>query len=151
MIAYMFQKYPEDFQFQLFLILPWKLLFSKKWLLFNSFSCLFCRNKTLRLNNLKTTTVIMKVKISVFGICVEGTIYFLLHNLHNRTFQYARDFFYCFYLLLDTRASGIVLWIWLRPFVRSQRKSRLASFFWFFCMKLGQGRFLKKVPSIQEA
>ena len=28
----------------------------------------------------------MNAKISVFVICVEGTIYLLLYNLHDRTF-----------------------------------------------------------------
>ena len=43
-------------------------------------------NKTLRLNNLKTTTA-MNAKISVFVICVEAIIYLLLYNLHGCTFK----------------------------------------------------------------
>ena len=41
-------------------------------------------NKTLRLNNLKTKTV-MNSEISVFVICVEAIIYLLLYNLHDST------------------------------------------------------------------
>ena len=54
MIAYVFQKYPENFAFQFFLFL----------------------NKTSRLNNLKTRTA-MNAKISVFVNCVEAIIYLL--------------------------------------------------------------------------
>ena len=43
-------------------------------------------NETLRLNNLKTTTVI-NAKISVFIICVKAVIYLLLYDLHNCTFN----------------------------------------------------------------
>ena len=41
-------------------------------------------NKTLRLNNWKTRTVV-KMKISVFVICVVAIIYLLLYNLHDCT------------------------------------------------------------------
>ena len=50
-------------------------------------------NKTLRLNNFKTRTV-MTVKTSVLVICVEAVIYLLLlynyeqlYNLHDCTFK----------------------------------------------------------------
>ena len=43
-------------------------------------------NKTLRLNNLKSRTV-MNGKISVFAICVETIIYLLLYDLHDRAFN----------------------------------------------------------------
>ena len=43
-------------------------------------------NKTLPLNNLKTRTA-MNANISVFFICVEATIYLLLHDLHDWTFN----------------------------------------------------------------
>ena len=39
-------------------------------------------NKTLELNNLKARTA-MNTKVSVFLICVEAIIYFLLYNLHD--------------------------------------------------------------------
>ena len=41
-------------------------------------------NKTLRLNNLKTKTVVNS-EISVFVSCVEAIIYLLLYNLHDST------------------------------------------------------------------
>ena len=44
-------------------------------------------NKTLRLNNLKTRTVI-NTKTSVFVICVEVIIYLLLYNFHACTLKY---------------------------------------------------------------
>ena len=40
----------------------------------------------LWLNNLKTRAAVT-VKISLFVICVEVIIYFLSHNLHDRTFK----------------------------------------------------------------
>ena len=43
-------------------------------------------NKTLRLNNLTTGTV-MNAKILVIVICVEAIIYLLLYNLHHCTFK----------------------------------------------------------------
>ena len=43
-------------------------------------------NKTLQLNNLKTTTA-MNAKISVFFISVQAIIYLLLYNLHDCTFN----------------------------------------------------------------
>ena len=43
-------------------------------------------NKTLRLNNLKTRTAI-NAKTSVYIICVEAIVYFLLCNLHVCTFK----------------------------------------------------------------
>ena len=42
-------------------------------------------NKTLRLSNLKTRTA-MNAKVSVFLICVEAIIFFLLYNLYDSTF-----------------------------------------------------------------
>ena len=42
--------------------------------------------KTLRINSLKTRTV-MIAKISVFVIYVEAIIYTLLHNLHDHIFK----------------------------------------------------------------
>ena len=44
------------------------------------------KNKTLRLNNLKTRAA-MNAKISVFVICVKEIIYLLLYNLHDCTFK----------------------------------------------------------------
>ena len=64
-------------------IYPWNLLFSlKSSLLFNSFLCSLFINKTLRLNNFKTRTV-MNAKISIFLICVKVIIYLLLYNFLN--------------------------------------------------------------------
>ena len=42
-------------------------------------------NKTLWLSNLKTR-IAMNAKITVFVICVERIIYWLLFNLHDSTF-----------------------------------------------------------------
>ena len=57
-------------------------IFLKSSLLFNSFYCLFLFiNKSLRLNNSKTRTAI--IKISVFIICVEAIIYLLLYRNNN--------------------------------------------------------------------
>ena len=57
MIAHVFQKYPENFAFQL----------------------------TLRFNKLKTKTT-MNAKISVFVIYIEMTICLLLYNLYDCKF-----------------------------------------------------------------
>ena len=43
-------------------------------------------NKTLRLHNLKTKAA-LNAKISVFVISVQGTIYLLLYNIHDCTFN----------------------------------------------------------------
>ena len=43
-------------------------------------------NKTLKFDNLKIWTS-MNAKVSVFVICVEATIYLLLYNLHDCTFN----------------------------------------------------------------
>ena len=43
-------------------------------------------NKTLRLSNLKTRTV-LNAKISMVVTCVEAAIYVLLYNLHDCTFN----------------------------------------------------------------
>ena len=86
MIAYVFQKYPENFALQLFITLPMKFaIFLKSSLLFKQFllSFLFI-NKTLQLNNLKTRTA-MNGKISVFVICVKVIIYLLIYHLHDCT------------------------------------------------------------------
>ena len=62
-------------------------IFLKSSLLFNNFlsSFLFV-NKTLRLNNLKTSAAI-NAKISVFVVCVEATIYLILYSLLDCTFN----------------------------------------------------------------
>ena len=79
MIAYVFQKYSENFVFELFnfaVIYPWNFLLSIIYYFLLSF--LFI-NKTLRLNNLKTRKA-MNAKVPVF-------IYLLLYNLHDCTFN----------------------------------------------------------------
>ena len=92
MIAYVFQKYPENLAFELFIILPLLsvkfAIFLKDSLLFNSFYRFFFLfiNKTLRLINLKTRTA-MNAKISVVVICVQEIICLFLHNLHDCTFN----------------------------------------------------------------
>ena len=53
MIAYVFQQYPENFAFQLFIILPYNLplkfaIFLKNSLLFNSFYCFFFYNQNFK-------------------------------------------------------------------------------------------------------
>ena len=68
-------------------------IFSRSALLFNSFYCFFPSiNKILRPNNLKIRTA-MNVKISVFVICVEGIIYLLLYNLHERSINRSKHFY----------------------------------------------------------
>ena len=87
----MFQRYPENFAFQLF---PRKICnFLKKWRTFQQFplSSVFL-NKTLRLNNFKTRRT-MNVKMSVVAICVAVIIDLLKYDLHDRTFK---SFFYTF-------------------------------------------------------
>ena len=42
--------------------------------------------KTLRLDSLKARTA-MNAKISIFVICVQASLSFLLHNLHECTFN----------------------------------------------------------------
>ena len=81
MIAYVFQKYPENFAFQPFLIcsnLPLKFaIFLKRSLIFTVSSAFPVYKKNLRLNNLKTRTAINE-KISVFIICIEAIILFVI-------------------------------------------------------------------------
>ena len=79
MITYVFQKQPESFAFQLFMIL--------QSLLFNSFYCTFCLWTKL---NLKNKTAV-NAKISVFVTCVEAIIYLLLYNLHDSTFNRSNE------------------------------------------------------------
>ena len=71
MIAYVFQKYPENYSFQLFIILQQFTneicYFLKKQSIFQFLLSFLFRNKTVRLNNLKIKTA-MSVKISVFVI-----------------------------------------------------------------------------------
>ena len=84
MIACLFQKYPENFSSQLFIILQQfthEICYFKQFLL----SFLFI-NKTVRLYNLKTRTA-MNAEISVFVILVEAIIYLLLYNIHGCTFK----------------------------------------------------------------
>ena len=91
MIAYVFQKYTENFAFQLFIILQLFTreicYFLKKQPTFQQFllSFLFI-NKTLQRNNLKTGAV-TNAKISVFAFCVEAFINLSLYNLHDCTFK----------------------------------------------------------------
>ena len=85
----MFQKYSENFAFQLFVIcsnLPMNFavflkssVFFLKFLLFLLFI-----NKTLRFNILKTR-IDMNAKIPVFDFGVEAIIYLLLCNLDDCT------------------------------------------------------------------
>ena len=57
------------------------MVFSLKVVYFLTVSIVFSvYQQTLRLKKLKTRTA-MNVKISVFVICVEATIYLLLYNL----------------------------------------------------------------------
>ena len=61
-------------------------IFLKSSLPLNSFYCPFLFvNKTLRLSNFKTRTV-MNAKVSLFVICVE-VIICLLYNLHDCIFK----------------------------------------------------------------
>ena len=55
--------------------------------LFNSSFCIFLfTNKSLKHNNIKTRTA-MSARISVFVICIEAIIYFLLCKFHHCTFK----------------------------------------------------------------
>ena len=89
MIACVFQKYPENFDFQLFIILQYFTreicYYLKKYPTFGQFllSFLFI-NKTLWLNNLKSRTE-MNARISVFAICAKVIIYFFIYDLHDCT------------------------------------------------------------------
>ena len=78
MIPYVFQKYPENFTFLLFITLQ----------NFNSFYIVISvyKKKTLRLNNLKIKTA-LSMKISVFVIFVEEILYLLLYNLYDCAFK----------------------------------------------------------------
>ena len=68
-------------------IYPWNLLFFKKVAYILTLYIVFSyMNKTLRLNNLKTR-IAMNTTISVFAICVEAIICWLLYNLHDCTFN----------------------------------------------------------------
>ena len=82
MIAYVFQKYPENFTFQLFIILQLiylqSLLFSLKLVYFLTASVVFSIYKQTLI--LKTRAA-MNPKMSVFDFCVEKFIYLLLYNL----------------------------------------------------------------------
>ena len=86
----MFQKFPENFAFQLFIIFSSLLvkfaIFLKSSPLFNSFYCLLFINKTLGFNNLKIKTD-MNAKISAFVIYMGAIIHLPLYNLHNSTFK----------------------------------------------------------------
>ena len=79
MIAYVFQKYPENFLFQLFTILqsftPEICYFLPICPFINSFYFLFC---------LKTK---LYTKISVFAFCDEASLYLLFYNLYDCTFK----------------------------------------------------------------
>ena len=84
MIAYLLQKYLENFTFQLFLILQQLTheicYFPEKCPIFYQFLLSFLLiNKTLRLNNVKTRTA-MNAKILMFAICVEAIIYLFLQK-----------------------------------------------------------------------
>ena len=86
MIALVFQKYHENFEFHLFIVLQeftrefcyFLKKYPKQFLL----SLLFI-NKTLRLSILKTR-IAKNAKISVFVICVEAMIY-VLYNMYDCT------------------------------------------------------------------
>ena len=68
------------------IIYPWNLLFSSKVSYFLAVSTVVYKKKTLQLNNLKTRAA-MNAEISVFVICVEAIIYFILYNLHHCPFK----------------------------------------------------------------
>ena len=87
MIAYVFQKYPENFAFQFSSNFPMRFaIFLKSSLFFKSFYLFFSVYKqNFALNNLKTITAI-NAQISVFVIYVEAIIY-LLYNLNHCTFK----------------------------------------------------------------
>ena len=86
MIAYVFQKYPENYSFQLFIILQQFTnqicYFLKKQPIFQFLLSFLFRNKTVRLNNLKIKTA-MSVKISVFVIWAEAIIKFAIVKFYN--------------------------------------------------------------------
>ena len=108
----MFQRYPENFAFQLF---PREICnFLKKWRTFQQFllSSVFI-NKTLRLNNFKTRRT-MNVKMSVVAIFVAVIIYLLKYDLHDRTFKS----FFLHFLAVTLKVSWRPLTLsWRRPFL----------------------------------
>ena len=100
-------------------IYPWNLLYFKKVAYFLTVSIVFSFiNKTLRLNNLKTGRA-MNVTISVFVICIEAIICWLLYNLHDCTFNVfmsVRSFRWGFFRLLwndhTTCSKSFYCWLW---------------------------------------
>ena len=114
MIAYVYQKYLENFAFQLYIILKQFTreicYFLKKVAYILTVSIVFSfMNKTLRLNNLKTR-IAMNTTISVFAICVEAIICWLLYNLHDCTFNVFMSVrpFRCFFLLNLNRLHNLL-------------------------------------------
>ena len=86
MIAYVFQKHPENFAFRLFTILQYcnfpvkfdsLLYFSFTYLAVSIVFAVYKQN--LRLNNLRTRRAI-NAKVSVFVICVKAMIYLLFYD-----------------------------------------------------------------------
>ena len=68
-------------------------------------------NKTLWLNNLKTRRAI-NTTISVFVICVEVIMYWLLYNLHDCTFNVfmsMRLFWYCSFFVYFKQITQLIL------------------------------------------
>ena len=85
MIAYMFQKHPENFAFST--IYNFTVIYPLAYFL--TVSIVFSVDKkTLQLNNIKTR-IAMNVKISVLVVFIEAIIYLLLYNLHDCTFKFS--------------------------------------------------------------
>ena len=123
-MAYVFQKYSENFIFQLFTILQQFTreiyYFLKKQSHFSQFLlCFLFINKTLRLNNLKTRTD-MNAKISVFIICVGTIINFLLYDLDDCTLK---------------RMSYMEVKTWTRGGYLAEFSRFKTTWFWIFSLK----------------
>ena len=83
-ITYVFQKYPENFAFQLLIIV----LFSLKVAYFLMVSIVFSVDKqSFTAQQLKNKNGYVCENFSVYIICVEAIIYVLSHNLHYCTFK----------------------------------------------------------------
>ena len=97
-------------------IYPWNLLYFKKVAYFLTVSIVFSFiNKTLWLNNLKIRRA-ANATMSVFVVCVEAVIYWLLYNLHGCTFNVFmsmrsfRCFFFVYFEQIDFKQVN-TLWV----------------------------------------
>ena len=102
------------------IIYPWNLLFSSKVSYFLAVSTVVYKKKTLQLNNLKTRAA-MNAEISVFVICVEAIIYFILYNLHTVPLRHNVMLAWQIYKILGDLATLVMRLKWnaLRDYANS--------------------------------